>query len=243
MAELLDGQLVRSGVLAPGGGDRRNAAELGGALPRAVQGGARPPVLVADGLDEARGEMLTITADLLVCLASYASLVVSTRPVTRAELPTLLIEALEADAVLRPDIAFAALEVAEVLATWGRRVEAVAPTEEAAALRRDLAAENPAYTPNLAMALTNLGSATARWGGGRMRYGSRFWASTTRSRARRCCFTERLLDQATESLPRITRKCRSCLDFPTHEGLGPDEVPPRILFTVPDVARSNAIQK
>jgi len=47
MAELLDGQLVRSGVLAPGDGDRRNAAELVGALQRAVQ--SEPPVLVVDG--------------------------------------------------------------------------------------------------------------------------------------------------------------------------------------------------
>ncbi|MGH3933617.1 MAG: AAA family ATPase [Pseudonocardiaceae bacterium] len=103
MAELLDGQLVRSGVLAPGDGDRRNAAELVGALQRAVQGGARPPVLVIDGLDEARGEMFTIAADLLVRLAPYTSLVVSTRPATRAEPATSLIEALQADAVLDLD--------------------------------------------------------------------------------------------------------------------------------------------
>jgi Replication-relaxation len=51
------------------------------------------------------------------------------------------------------------------------------------------------------------------------------------------------IDQSTESRPRIKRKCRSYLDFLTHGGLGPDEVPPRILFTVPDVTRSNAIQK
>jgi Replication-relaxation len=50
-------------------------------------------------------------------------------------------------------------------------------------------------------------------------------------------------DQATESLPRIKRKCRSYLDFFTHGGLGPDEVPPRILFTTPDTDRSDAIQK
>ena len=51
------------------------------------------------------------------------------------------------------------------------------------------------------------------------------------------------IDQATESLPRIKRKCRSYLDFLTHGGLGPDEVPPRILFTTPDTDRSDAIQK
>jgi hypothetical protein len=51
------------------------------------------------------------------------------------------------------------------------------------------------------------------------------------------------IDQATESLPRIKRKCRSYLDFLAHGGLGPDEVPPRILFTTPDTDRSDAIQK
>jgi len=51
------------------------------------------------------------------------------------------------------------------------------------------------------------------------------------------------IDQATESLPRITRKCRTYLDFLTHGGLGPDGVPPRILFTTPDATRSSAIQK
>ncbi|MBA3575437.1 MAG: ATP-binding protein, partial [Pseudonocardiales bacterium] len=103
MAELLDGHLVRSSVLAPGQADRRNAAELVGALQRAAEGGARPPVLVVDGLDEARGEMFAIATDLLVRLAPYASIVVSTRPVTRAELPASLAEALQADAVLDLD--------------------------------------------------------------------------------------------------------------------------------------------
>lgn len=51
------------------------------------------------------------------------------------------------------------------------------------------------------------------------------------------------INQATESLPRIKRKCRSYLDFVTHAGTGPDEVPPRILFTTPDHQRSDAIRK
>jgi hypothetical protein len=51
------------------------------------------------------------------------------------------------------------------------------------------------------------------------------------------------IDQATESLPRIKRKCRTYLDFLTHGGLGPDEVPPRILFTTPDAQRTDATQK
>jgi len=51
------------------------------------------------------------------------------------------------------------------------------------------------------------------------------------------------IDQATESLPRIKRKCCAYLDFLTRGGLGPDDVPPRILFTTPDVDRCDAIHK
>lgn len=49
------------------------------------------------------------------------------------------------------------------------------------------------------------------------------------------------IDQATESLPRIKRKCRTYLDFLACGGLGPDGVPPRILFTVPSSQRAHAI--
>ncbi|MBV9011204.1 MAG: replication-relaxation family protein [Pseudonocardiales bacterium] len=51
------------------------------------------------------------------------------------------------------------------------------------------------------------------------------------------------VDQATESLPRITRKCRDYLDYLTHSGEGPDQVPPRILFTAPDEPRTQAIKQ
>ncbi len=98
-AELLDGQLVRAEVLTPGERERRNAAELVGALQRAAEGRRPPPVLVVDGLDEARGEAFDL-ADLVVRLAPYASIVVSTRPVHRADPPTSLIEALQARAVM-----------------------------------------------------------------------------------------------------------------------------------------------
>lgn len=51
------------------------------------------------------------------------------------------------------------------------------------------------------------------------------------------------IDRATESLPKITRKCRPYLDYLTHGGTGPDGVPPRILFTAPDTTRSDAMRK
>lgn len=43
--------------------------------------------------------------------------------------------------------------------------------------------------------------------------------------------------------PRIKCKCRTYLDFLTRGGLGPDNMPPRILFTTPDADRSDAIRK
>lgn len=49
------------------------------------------------------------------------------------------------------------------------------------------------------------------------------------------------IDQATEPLPRIRTKSRTYLDYLTHGGIGPDDVPPRILFTTPDTPRTNAI--
>jgi Replication-relaxation len=49
------------------------------------------------------------------------------------------------------------------------------------------------------------------------------------------------IDQNTESLPRIERKFRTYLDFLTHTGTGPDDVPPRILFTAPDPPRVHTI--
>ncbi|MGH3708413.1 MAG: replication-relaxation family protein [Pseudonocardiaceae bacterium] len=51
------------------------------------------------------------------------------------------------------------------------------------------------------------------------------------------------IDQATESLPRIKHKCRAYLNFLTHSGQGPDDVPPRVLYTTPDTPRTHAIHK
>ena len=48
---------------------------------------------------------------------------------------------------LLPDIAMADEEVADRFASWGYRLEAVAPAEEAVQLYRDLAETNPAFLP------------------------------------------------------------------------------------------------
>src|SRR5208283_4012399 len=52
-ADVLAAQLVRTGTLAAQTGPR-NAAELVGQVQRVVELGAAPPVIVVDGLDEAR---------------------------------------------------------------------------------------------------------------------------------------------------------------------------------------------
>jgi protein involved in plasmid replication-relaxation len=49
------------------------------------------------------------------------------------------------------------------------------------------------------------------------------------------------VDQDTESLPRIRAKARNYLDYLTTGGLGPDGVPPRILFSAPGSQRVQAI--
>ncbi|HEX5493520.1 MAG TPA: tetratricopeptide repeat protein [Mycobacteriales bacterium] len=81
------------------------------------------------------------------------------RHVATAGPPALdALRALAADhAALLPDVAMAALAIADQFGEWGRRAEAVAPTEEAVRLRRELAGTNPAFLPGLAGALNNLG--------------------------------------------------------------------------------------
>ena len=51
------------------------------------------------------------------------------------------------------------------------------------------------------------------------------------------------IDRATESLQRIRAKSRIYLDYLTHGGVGPDEVPLRILYTTPDEPRAEAIKR
>ncbi|WP_167761905.1 ATP-binding protein [Blastococcus sp. CT_GayMR19] len=87
IAELLDAQLVRAGRLPRYEPGERNAAELLGALQRAHNDtaaagkGDEPPspVLVVDGLDEAREQAFPIAAELLVKLAGLATVIVATR--------------------------------------------------------------------------------------------------------------------------------------------------------------------
>ncbi|MER6674792.1 tetratricopeptide repeat protein, partial [Streptomyces sp. NPDC000983] len=83
-ADHLAEQLVRIGLLTARDA-RRNASELVGEVQRAVEDGADPPVLVLDGLDEARTEAFKVADDLLLRLAAHAVVIVSTRDVPRGE--------------------------------------------------------------------------------------------------------------------------------------------------------------
>ncbi len=88
-AAVLAGQLVARGVLLAQQ-EPRNASELAGQLQRAAEGGAAPPVIVVDGLDEARGEAFAIAGELLTRLAPHAVVVVSARELRRGDAPSLL---------------------------------------------------------------------------------------------------------------------------------------------------------
>ncbi len=79
VADLLSRQLVAAGLLPPPEGPRRGAAELVGLVSTLDT----PPVLVVDGLDEARGESFSIATSLLTKLAENAVVIVSTRQVHR----------------------------------------------------------------------------------------------------------------------------------------------------------------
>jgi tetratricopeptide (TPR) repeat protein len=80
----LDGQLVRAGMLQADESGRRNAAQLIGTLQNAAGGPDwQLPVVVVDGLDEARGQAFTIAQDLLVRLAPHAAVIVATRDLPR----------------------------------------------------------------------------------------------------------------------------------------------------------------
>ncbi|MEV5747147.1 ATP-binding protein [Actinoallomurus sp. NPDC052308] len=127
LAEVLADQLVTSKVLqrqdAP-----RNASELVGQVQSVVEHGAQPPVLVIDGLDEARGEAFAIAEDLLVRLARFAVVIVSTRELSRGdERPSLLgILAPEAAAVDLDDPAVQARGQQDVAAYVAARLSGVA---------------------------------------------------------------------------------------------------------------------
>ena len=96
-ADSIAGQLVRADVLAAQPA-QRNAAELVGQVQRAAEHGGAAPVIVVDGLDEARGQAFTMAEELLLRLAPYATVIVSTRELRRRETEPSLLDMLTAGA-------------------------------------------------------------------------------------------------------------------------------------------------
>jgi tetratricopeptide (TPR) repeat protein len=88
LAEVIDAQLCRRGLLEPGSGGPRNRGELLGALQRS----GRCPMIVVDGLDEAGTEAWRIADEVLRPLAGVARILVGTRdlrPLAQGE-PSLI---------------------------------------------------------------------------------------------------------------------------------------------------------
>ncbi|MGZ3146800.1 AAA family ATPase [Lentzea chajnantorensis] len=116
VADLLSRQLVAAGLVPAPEGPRRGAAELVGVVSALPE----PPVLVVDGLDEARGESFSIATSLLTKLAQHAVVVVSTRQAHRVVGGAPLLTELSPVEVLDLDDAGSAADVREyVLARLG----------------------------------------------------------------------------------------------------------------------------
>ncbi|MDX3702281.1 tetratricopeptide repeat protein, partial [Streptomyces europaeiscabiei] len=139
-ADLLAGQLVQRNVLRPQE-MRRNASELVGQVQRAVEDGAEPPVVVVDGLDEARGEAFTIADELLTRLAPHAVVIVSTRERQRGDSrPSLVTTLAPEGADMDLDDPAVEQQGRADLAEYVRlRLEAVDPRMDAAVVAAHLA--------------------------------------------------------------------------------------------------------
>lgn len=119
VADLISRQLVAAGLVGPPDGPRRGAAELVGVVSTL----AEPPVIVVDGLDEARGESFSIATSLLTKLANHAVVIVSTRQAHRVAGGAPLLTELSPVEVLNLDKSDSASCVRDyVVARLGSRV-------------------------------------------------------------------------------------------------------------------------
>ncbi|MFB6392095.1 tetratricopeptide repeat protein [Polymorphospora lycopeni] len=102
-AEVIGGQMVGRRMLAAQA-DRRNAPELVGQIQRFVEAGRKPPVVVVDGLDEARSAAFPLAEELLARLARHAVVVVATRDLPHPGGGIDLVASLSPAAVLDLDV-------------------------------------------------------------------------------------------------------------------------------------------
>jgi hypothetical protein len=110
---------------------------------RAVGDGAAPPVIVVDGLDEARGEAFSIAEGLLVPLARHAVVIVSTRQMRRGETEPSLVGTLAPDGtgLDLDDPAARERGQADLLKYVTRRLAGVDPQMDPHAIAAQLAGE------------------------------------------------------------------------------------------------------
>lgn len=104
LATVLNDQLVGAGVLSGDQEQRRHAGQLVNALQQHAQRPEWvPPVVVVDGLDEARGEAFEIARELLCRMAAFATVIVATRDLPGADSGPGLVETLAPVATLDLD--------------------------------------------------------------------------------------------------------------------------------------------
>ncbi|MFE6925857.1 tetratricopeptide repeat protein [Nocardia sp. NPDC057663] len=151
LATMLDEDLIRAGVLTASESGPRNGAELVGTLQRhAAQHDRVMPVVVIDGLDEARGEAFTIATDLLCRIAPFATVIVSTRDLPGTDTMPGLVEALSPTHTIDLDEADEQRSQQEAIGNYLRhRLREVSPVMDAELVATRVAAADQVATPFL----------------------------------------------------------------------------------------------
>jgi tetratricopeptide (TPR) repeat protein len=103
IAGVLDGQLAARGLWTRSAEGVRNTDELLGVVRRRCRMWERTPVVVIDGLDEARAEAFDIARSLLVPLAKWATVIVSTRSLDEVMTGTSVFKVLNAGETVNLD--------------------------------------------------------------------------------------------------------------------------------------------
>ncbi|MEV6218614.1 tetratricopeptide repeat protein [Nocardia sp. NPDC051833] len=151
LAAMLDEDLARAGILTVSESGPRNGAELVGALQRhTAKQDRKVPVVVVDGLDEARGEAFTIATDLLCRIAPFATVVVSTRDLPATDTTAGLVETLSPIHLVDLDDADQRRSQQNAIGNYLRyRLRGVSPMMDADLVAAVVAAADQVETPFL----------------------------------------------------------------------------------------------
>jgi energy-coupling factor transporter ATP-binding protein EcfA2 len=138
LAERLDGQLVRAGLLAANP-EPRNGIELQGALQRRRRSGQPPPLLLIDGLEEAGPAAAAIAAEVLMPLAGVARVLLSSRTIpSRSEEPPLLESLIAALWIDLGEVELQAETQDDVARYVNRRLEGIAAAMDSAQVGQEI---------------------------------------------------------------------------------------------------------